>query len=857
MTSSSTMKANCYNFINNNLRSIIDNKFDRTNSSSFDSPEDEGSKGGSGSRSTRASSLALPNNSLLDLFDKEQSFLNPVNLKPTITTSIRNTISNTVNSFNKLRRHSSHQFAETEREDGSTEPPSTPASATSNSDKSSSHFNSGFVFFTSGLNTSRQAASSVLSNDNLLLHQHLTSSSSKSPNNNSIHSMNGGDKLNLKGGSSFGGGSGGVTGSSRGASNRYSAQHPAHGAVPPPVPKRTFQGKINSMSKTNGMKKSNTIDRDDTDSGFYIPSRKNYMHQQNRGGYNNHKQNGMGKGSKGPGRFSSMGSITMSNRDEEMPESMMDEDRLSIESSVFEDGPYSAHNHHDQVTEMNDYFSQNYVFDENNSSILTKKMLSSSNRSSSDSNKSQTTIDTGYMSSNTSTASAVTTNTENDRQITNSQFRSRFSSEDTQSSLDSFMSSSDLQQRLQTTNGNHQSDSLCYSHTSIIDNSGVDVIEYLQKNSARNCPNNNPRTTTSQNTISHNSPSSNAAAVQLKFDHNTANPDNGQYNGESDSSKQHLPKVPDRKQQQPPSGLPNIAPPPPSVKTKSPATARARGPPAPPLRSQASFDSTKLGSGSQIFGTRQSSVQQKSPNGDMTRNNCTTTTASVHGGPRKGLNGIMNKPPPLTQIHHHKINQRQDSSISSDSFSVTSSPGYNSKSMEAPLIQHPSKINRSVFRHQDSSDSFGMTIRNAMINNSNRKMNSRQDSNISSDSFSITSSPGYNSKQLMEAPLLAHTSKLHTSKRVAIIFCYEMKFAPNLSVYTCVPVKQGFTTAEMMIPRGTLLSTENNPTSPIIKSASTPASLQTIVRFQSGSNMSLQHKVSHIRSSGVWEDCYQ
>lgn len=37
---------------------------------------------------------------------------------------------------------------------------------------------------------------------------------------------------------------------------------------------------------------------------------------------------------------------------------------------------------------------------------------------------------------------------------------------------------------------------------------------------------------------------------------------------------------------------------------------------------------------------------------------------------------------------------------------------------------------------------------------------------------------------------------------------------------------------------------ENNPNSPITKSASTPASLQTIVRFQNGSNMSLQHKVN-------------
>lgn len=38
-------------------------------------------------------------------------------------------------------------------------------------------------------------------------------------------------------------------------------------------------------------------------------------------------------------------------------------------------------------------------------------------------------------------------------------------------------------------------------------------------------------------------------------------------------------------------------------------------------------------------------------------------------------------------------------------------------------------------------------------------------------------------------------------------------------------------------------TSDNNSNNPIIKSASTPASLQTIVRFQNGSNMSLQHKV--------------
>lgn len=37
---------------------------------------------------------------------------------------------------------------------------------------------------------------------------------------------------------------------------------------------------------------------------------------------------------------------------------------------------------------------------------------------------------------------------------------------------------------------------------------------------------------------------------------------------------------------------------------------------------------------------------------------------------------------------------------------------------------------------------------------------------------------------------------------------------------------------------------DNSTNAAIIKSASTPASLQAVVRFQNGSNMSLQHKVS-------------
>jgi len=121
------------------------------------------------------------------------------------------------------------------------------------------------------------------------------------------------------------------------------------------------------------------------------------------------------------------------------------------------------------------------------------------------------------------------------------------------------------------------------------------------------------------------------------------------------------------------------------------------------------------------------------------------------------------KPPPLNQIHHSKINQRQDSNISSDSYSMMSSPGYATKNMEMPLLQNASRMNKSkMIHHQSSTDSFIMSNMNKSAKHVNAKVNMRQDMRQdSSDSFSQTSSPGFNSK-LMEAPLLAHAVKLHT-----------------------------------------------------------------------------------------------
>lgn len=98
-----------------------------------------------------------------------------------------------------------------------------------------------------------------------------------------------------------------------------------------------------------------------------------------------------------------------------------------------------------------------------------------------------------------------------------------------------------------------------------------------------------------------------------------------------------------------------------------------------------------------------------------------------------------------------KKQKRQDSNLSNDSFSIISSPGYNSKSMEAPLLQHASKINKNKMHHQNSSDSFiMMTTRYSC----EPIQNGRQDSSLSSDSFSQISSPAYNSSRTLESSLL-------------------------------------------------------------------------------------------------------
>jgi atrial natriuretic peptide-converting enzyme len=126
------------------------------------------------------------------------------------------------------------------------------------------------------------------------------------------------------------------------------------------------------------------------------------------------------------------------------------------------------------------------------------------------------------------------------------------------------------------------------------------------------------------------------------------------------------------------------------------------------------------------------------------------------------------KPPPLSQMHHSKINQRQDSNISSDSYSMMSSPGYNSKNMETPLLKNASRMKKSknFNNYQNSNDTFNMSNMTRTMHHGEHHhdvASKRQDSSLSSESISQTSSSSgfHSSTKLTDTPLLAH----HTLKQ--------------------------------------------------------------------------------------------
>ncbi|XP_020818063.1 uncharacterized protein LOC110191533 isoform X1 [Drosophila serrata] len=191
------------------------------------------------------------------------------------------------------------------------------------------------------------------------------------------------------------------------------------------------------------------------------------------------------------------------------------------------------------------------------------------------------------------------------------------------------------------------------------------------------------------------------------------------------------------------------------------------------------------------------------------------------------------KPPPIA---YPRMQQRQDSTLSSDSYSISSSPGYNSKLMEAPLLGSTSQVGRKpnapgTAQRQTPLMDLAPT---RFLNGGGKpapamppprgKINYRQDSTISSDSFSQSSSPGYNPK-LMEAPLLPSLSAKRLCSTPAPIVCRQHE-----------PIEE-------LEPPQTI--------SPLHKAGGPPSSLQTIVRFQNGAphTMSLQHQIINRRKS--------
>lgn len=377
-----------------------------------------------------------------------------------------------------------------------------------------------------------------------------------------------------------------------------------------------------------------------------------------------------------------------------------DDDRLSVESSVFEE-PKSS-----------------------------DPIISLSNRSSSDSNKSQTTIDTGYMSASN----------DNDRIFfgASEDFRSRFSSVDTQSSIDS-CTSSDLQ--------THQSFTLQNQARCIISPLAIRRDEYEDKFNQQplhgktfsRFNSSNSLLSVSNKTI--NSTSSNSIKTQSIASNASSRGSLNANRSQSSMQSKIGPQV---------NGMNGL----------NQSKLRPVPPPA-PSRTPNSLDSGRILYNGSMLGAFQSGLAKIT--------SAAATTSEVVMGRRSFKKA--------SQIAHTKLTQRQDSSISNDSFSLNSSPSYNTKQLDAPLLAGTSaKLNNrtSCLNGQDVTINNHTTV-DGFANNKYHfpgRATLRQDSTISNDSFSLNSSPGYNTKQL-EQPLLAHSAKIHASKLRIVFFSID------------------------------------------------------------------------------------
>ncbi|KAM8714226.1 hypothetical protein ACLKA7_014377 [Drosophila subpalustris] len=669
-------------------------------------------------RSERASSLALPLNSLLDFYDKQQEQCKSVTLLPLPS-----------NGSSIVRRHSSHYYPMLEDKQKATQLP--------------------------------QTAAELL--------------------------VNMSDPKYCKSAAAAGGGVLSLAAVGKHQQQLVRVDTPV--TPPPPIPRRQMMrakcgwpNEVASCQETGGGGNASNV--------FVYPQ------PTTNGGLDGVVGGVVGGGSAGQsGLLVDIATSTRPSASYADADGISDDDRMSLENSVFDESLTST------PVKVAGYTPNP------NRYVASKQRAQRSSSS---------TVDSAYGSS-------ISTGGHSERFASSSStsvdFRSRFSSVDTQSSLDDKPMSSSIDSPL----------ALKAADTCRIGLERAALNDVMHKL-------NNNLYASNNNTLVHSSSSNNNSSS-------------------NSNSNNKLPTVPARKLPQ----LPTKLPPPPAAQPKH-STSSSSSETTTASSVSASASTSSAGSGSSTISSATLSSTSVSlgagpnlnppskrpgPPEPPLRNQLNSfeamsmdsSMAKVHHSQppltvRNKLN--RNKPPPIV---YPKLQQRQDSTLSSDSYSISSSPGYSSKLMETPLLSAAQSTRKtpapSVVQRQPLMDlapsRFGIGGGQQSTATPTRgKLNFRQDSTISSDSFSQTSSPGYNPK-LMEAPLLPSLSAKRLCSAPAPIVCRQgVQHEP----------------IEELEPPQTL--------SPLKKCASaTPSSLQTIVRFQNGAphTMSLQHQIINRRKS--------
>lgn len=161
------------------------------------------------------------------------------------------------------------------------------------------------------------------------------------------------------------------------------------------------------------------------------------------------------------------------------------------------------------------------------------------------------------------------------------------------------------------------------------------------------------------------------------------------------------------------------------------------------------------------------------------------------------------------RVNHNKnVSPKQINKIAASAFEFGSNINQDFSKFPPAPVGPPPPAPKTPYKSPISPATKPNPNQQCVVN----KISMRQDSSVSSDSFSQTSSPSYTTKT-METPLIPPRTPVHKQNGV---------------------LSKSQQSGDDVNGNGTIIT----------KSVSTPASLQTIVRFHNGSNMSLHHRVS-------------